>query len=350
MEVPKRVVRIPRARPTEVSKETVEIPRSTEPSKKTVETSRSPQVSRRNVRPITRPPNRTAFVDIPDDVIKEMLSNMTCLNLQRLKIKNPAFSKFITLDLLNRSINLGYPRPEGKAKLYKMKIDIELPELQYYNQLYNLTNRNISLAKKEKEKIIAQFNKSFPNLYGKIDDSDLFRYQDKGYNLVLLNELTVRLIVDLFNNYTIEAPNDIVKGDIITVNYYELDYLNIVDNELEVEMIYDGACKFIQLKRSKLPLQFRVLEDNIPMKYWISDTEQYIFPYVNIDLRDKLEEIKNNMKPGQFGKTSSLAGYKLTFIPGDAEDVISGKYDIGVFTYSRVLNAFQFKEGISNYF
>jgi hypothetical protein len=290
-----------------------------------------------------------------------------------LKIKNPTFSKFITLDLLNNSINLGYPRPEGKAKVYKMMINPNLPQLQFYRQFYDLNDHfehkgNAILSNRELKQIINNFNESFPNLYGKINELSGYKQHNKHANMRLAEDLAKGLIVDLFNNYVIEAPIDIVKGDVIIANFNSTDEEKY---ELEVKMIYNGACRFIGLDGFRLPFQFRVLENGVPMKYWISDEDgqstyknknasednyryynRFASQYVNINLRDNLEEIMNNAQKYTpiSGTQSKLKGYRLAFLFDINKNKMLEQFDIGVFMYDDLLDIFVFNNGVTDYF
>ena len=114
---------------------------------------------------ITRPQNITSFTPLPSDVMTEFLSNMTCLDLQELKTNNTAFSKFITVDMITKSVNRNYPRLEGKAKVYRIKINPEQPELQFYEDFHYYRNEDND----EFYNIVDKFNQQFPKYKGKIE-------------------------------------------------------------------------------------------------------------------------------------------------------------------------------------
>ena len=140
----------------------------------------------RNAR-ITRPQNITSFTPLPTDIMTEFLNNMSCLDLQKLKTSNTAFSKFITADII--------------AKVYKIAIDPNQPELQFYNEILTINNPYS----------VAKFDKQFPKYKGRINKTIKDKYE--------LDKTLKSLIVDLFNDYTFEIPEDITKGDVIIVNF-----------------------------------------------------------------------------------------------------------------------------------
>ena len=249
---------------------------------------------------ITRPQNITTFTYVPTDIINQFLSNMTCLDLQELKTKNTALSKYITSDMIAKSINLNYPRSTGKAKFHKMTIDPNLPQLKFIQQVRNLKEsvKNTNLRNqqmtidKEIKLIISEFDNTFPNYKSKLNG--LIRTQHPNdYNLNLLSNIAAAwLIVDLFNDYIIKAPQNIVRGDIVIIQF---DGFNDNLYTIEINLIYDGRCKFIIMNDYKLPVQFRVLENNVPIDYWIITVDLSTYQYVNIDLNKHRDEILNNL-------------------------------------------------------
>ena len=125
-------------------------------------------------------------------------------------------------------------------------------------------------------------------------------------------------------------------------------------------MIYNGACKFIQLSGFDLPLQFRVLEDDIPIDYWIGTDdlsiyrpEDYTRPYyyyqcVNVDANIHGKEILTNLIVDDENQaTSTLAGNKLTFYGESLEYVenLLTNWDILMFEYSSEWDIFYFRSG-----
>ena len=261
------------------------------------------RIARTTVSPksiITRPQNITTFTPLPNDVMNEFLSSMTCLQLRDLKIKNPSFSKFITLDMLNKSVELGYPRSTGRAEVFIIDIDPNQPELSFYKKvldLYKLNdnkikrNININIHTKLKD-ITNNFNDTYPHLKDLLHN--LYLVSDYlPHNIKNLENITYTLITSLIKKFIIPVPDDIVKGDIVVANF----------GRIIVNLIYNGNCQFIQLTNDfKLPLQFRVLEDNVPLDYWTEDGHTLYkydgdaeIPYVNIDLRKYKKEILDNL-------------------------------------------------------
>lgn len=133
---------------------------------------------------------------------------------------------------------------------------------------------------------------------------------------------------------------------------------------IEVKIIYDGACKFIRLNVYELPLQFRVLEDDIPINYWIGinglsiyrDSESTKFNLfhnksadqtINIDLRKHRKEILDNLiDEGQdlnlmFNATSTLAGNTLWFMSNEPTYELLNNLDIITFVYNKDRKVFK---------
>ena len=298
-------------------------------------------IKRTNAKPrtITRPQNITSFTPLPSDVMTEFLNNMTCLDLQELKTKNTAFSKYITSDMIAKSVNLNYPRSTGKANVYKIPIEPNLPQLKFIEQIRNIKkyyytkNRTGEdrhpIIEKEIKLAVEDFDNNFPKYKDKL--KSLISYHPNYYVLSdLTNNIIENLIVDLFNDYIIKAPKNITRGDIIVTNFNRI-VGDITDREypLEIKLIYDGRCKFVKLDRFRLPLEFKVLEDNVPIDYWIGNGGLSIYQdggdfdrqYVNIDLGKYKDEILRNLVFEQYNNTfgdftratSTLVGNKLLF-------------------------------------
>ena len=311
----------------------------------------NPQPSNRVIRnnptrpKITRPQNITSFTYLPDDVMTEFVSNMTCFELRDLKIKNPTFSKFITKNTVKNAINLGYPRPENKAKIFRIEIDPNQSELSFYKLLFDAykyfhrTGDAVSFFT-SMDIIVEQF----PHLKGKFDNVMLF-FGLINENIDHLKDITSQSIVILLNKMILAVPKNIIKGDIIIANFNQQGPNNY-NYKFETIMIYDGNCKFM-LVDQLLPPEFIILEDNVPAFYWFNNEIEL---YVNIDLNKKRKQILDNAKiltyysrgdQNLFHAESNINGVKLhfidTLIPNDetAEEIlaIDLSFDIGVCKY-----------------
>jgi hypothetical protein len=254
----------------------------------------------------------------PDEIKINILNGMDCQELRKAKL-NPEFSRLITRNMLDKAINRGYPRASGKAKVHRINIS-DREELKPY---YQILNAKISTLDKN------SFSNKLDNIVNEYDSNELREFVKKLkeiYERKDMRHLSRTIdwkLIDKFGEYIIlnlVKINDLVKGDII------------VDDIGEGKLGYDG-CNFIRNDKSG---KFKVLENNVPIDYWLDHEGNSIGEYVGfgtIDVNPYLNQILNKLKKAGSVDTKAKINidgeeYTIFFRQGGYDDVDSAKNEI----------------------
>lgn len=144
---------------------------------------------------------------LPDEILETILFNLYCKDIIQFKISNKKYNS-LNLDL-DKIKYKGFPRAEGKSKLYNLN-DKQIDISDENNMLNYLFDNNI--------------------IYG-----DMIIYNCKYIGKILMRSCEIRI----FDGIKLQKLNS------STVSFYKTSY-----------------------HPARLPVNFRVIENNVPINYW----------------------------------------------------------------------------------
>lgn len=188
--------------------------------------------------------NKSQLLRLPADTGREILRNMSCIDLMKIKLTDPILGSFITPNLIREAKNYNYPRKENHTKVFELTEYFDPFTIKDYKQLSDFIQFETKLTVKNQVFLLSYFPQT--------------KFTDFNNAVKTVTQELRRLIkTNIKHN---QLPNNLVKGDIVTVRN-------------QMYFIYDG-CKLINFDTDNKFIfsdDFQVVKDNVSINYWFKN-------------------------------------------------------------------------------